>query len=126
MPGETTTTSKRNKKCPVCREPMGWVEGLLTDSGRDSTQGRYGCTTCGVISKMGESRATRRGRRTAHELSGVHCMDKRITSQSVGTQIGILRERMHCATCENNAGDPCTCNGKCNCLYCRERRNREE
>ncbi len=120
--GKALSFNKKNKKCPVCKKPMGWVEGLLRDGSREPTTGRYGCVPCGVIDKMQDSRATRRGKRMAEDLVGVPCMDKRITSQSVGVQIGILRAQQHCATCGNNMGDPCTCKGKCNCVYCRERK----
>jgi late competence protein required for DNA uptake (superfamily II DNA/RNA helicase) len=107
-------------ECPRCKKEMRWQEGLLTDAGsRDGTVGKYYCLKCRVFGKAKEGRATRAGRKMAHGMVGVHVMDKEITKQGYATQIGILRERMHCATCGSYAGKPCKCTD-CTCLYCRE------
>jgi len=122
--GETTSISKNNEPCPECGKPMSWTEGLLWGGARDGAMGRYGCMPCRLFKKPGESRAMQRGRELANsdEFIGVYAMDKKITSLSCNTQIGLLRERQHCKTCKNNMGDPCKCGGKCNCLYCRIQR----
>ncbi len=120
--GETTTECVDNEKCPECGEPMSWAEGLLMDGGRSMEVGKFSCMKCGLFKVPKESRATRRGRKLAHDLIDVHCMDKRITQYDAATQIGILREQQHCATCGNAMGEPCTCKGKCDCLYCRIRK----
>ncbi len=123
--GEATTFNEDNDRCPECKKIMGWTEGLLRDGARDQTVGRYACVPCGILVNMKESRAIRRGKQMAETLPlDIHCMDRRITSQSVGVQLGILRAQQHCATCENTAGDPCICEGKCNCLYCRIRKGK--
>lgn len=115
-----TTSNKRNAKCPLCKEPMDWTEGLLIDGSVDFSHGRYSCVKCGVLVAPTDSRDTRKGKRMAEKLPlDISCMDERITSQNAAVQVGILRAQQHCKTCSNNMGDPCTCEGKCNCLYCR-------
>jgi hypothetical protein len=108
---------------------MRWKEGLLDDSGsRDMTVGRHFCVPCNLTCKPTESRAIRKGKKLAESgvLKGAHALDKRVTSMSLGNQLGYLRARQHCATCGNNMGEPCTCKGKCNCLYCKIERGEEE
>ncbi len=108
-------------KCPECKKTMKWQEGLLVDGTRDMSFGRYYCLDCRIFAKSTESKGIRKGRKMAPELTGVHCMDKKITSQSTASQIGILRERMHCSTCNSYYPDnPCKCTD-CDCLYCREK-----
>ena len=120
--GERTTESITNDTCPICKKPMQWTEGLLSDGGLHVDTGRYSCSTCNIFVNMEESRAVRKGRELANVLPfDIHCMDKRVTSQSCGTQIGILREQQHCATCKNDMGEPYTCDGKCNCVYCQSK-----
>ena len=124
--GEATTFNESNDRCPKCKKIMGWTEGLLQDGTRDQTVGRYACIPCGVLVHMKESRAVRKGKKMAETLPlDISCMDKRITSQSLGVQLGILRAQMHCATCKNDWGDPCTYKEKCDCLYCRIRRKKD-
>lgn len=119
---DATTLHRDNKKCPKCDSPMEWTEGLLRDGARDISMGRYSCPHCLLFEAPKESRATQKGRELAHDLIGVDCMSRAITGLSIATQIGILRERQHCTTCDNALGEPCTCKGKCDCLYCREHR----
>jgi hypothetical protein len=105
-------------KCPDCNKTMQWQEGLLSDSGaRNMEVGRHYCPDCYLFASPEESRALKKGRRMAHSLVGVHAMDKKITSNSVAVQIGILRERQHCTTCGNIVGEVCKCIN-CKCLYC--------
>jgi hypothetical protein len=101
---------------------MGWTEGLLSDGALDITKGRYGCSHCNIFMKQTESRAIIKGRALAHTLKIKHVLDKKLTKHSCATQIGFFRELQHCATCHNDFGDPCTCKGKCNCLYCKNLR----
>ncbi len=105
--------------CPSCQNEMKWQEGLLIEGSGDDTLGRYYCLFCRIFAMPEESRAITKGRKMAHELIGVAAMDKKITSQSCSTQVGILRERQHCATCNSYSAKPCECKG-CDCLYCRE------
>jgi hypothetical protein len=124
--GETTTTSAQNDLCPECGKLMAWTEGLLGGAGaRGVETGRCSCLPCRIFMKPVESRDITKGKKMAENLRGVHFMDKKITKQSCAVQIGILRARQHCKTCDNSMGDPCTCNGKCNCLYCRDRRGED-
>ena len=105
--------------CPECKKTMQWQEGLLVDGVRDMAIGKHYCLKCNIFSKSKESKGIRKGKKLAHGLIGVHAMSKKITQHSVATQIGILRERQHCAICKNNIYEPCMCTD-CNCLYCRE------
>ncbi len=112
-------------KCPKCKKPMRWQEGLLTDSGsRDTTVGREYCSNCNLRGKPTESIAVSNGKRLAKNLRGVRAMDKRITQHSSATQIGILRALQHCATCgqptyptEGRKERQCHCKA-CGCPYC--------
>jgi hypothetical protein len=93
-------------KCPICKEPMLWKEGLFNDGYRDMTVGRYYCTPCGVAAKMKESNGVRKGRKLLKELDGVDCLDKRITGLPNAVQIGLLRERQKAAlTAQEEAQD---------------------
>lgn len=114
-------------KCPECKKPMKWQEGLLTGSGeRDMTVGRYYCSSCNLWSTQTESRGLRKGKKLAHKLKGVHAMDKRITKHSLEVQLGILRAKQHCETCKlptyprTEWQDWCRCED-CNCLYCQDK-----
>ena len=79
-------------KCPECKNSMKWIEGLLSNGVRDMNVGRYYCADCLLWSKESESNAIREGKRIGEMLpKNISCMDKRITSQSVPVQIGILR-----------------------------------
>jgi len=94
-----TTTDPHNKECPECKRPMSWTEGLLSDSGvKDIVVGRYSCLSCRLSEKPQESKGVSVGRVMAHDLVGVDAMDKQITRLPTAVQIGILRERQHCAT----------------------------
>jgi len=110
-------------KCPECKKPMKWKEGLLSESGhRDMSIGRYYCPNCKLCKTPEESKGIRKGRTMAHSLVGVRVMDKQITKQRCAIQIGILRERQHCKTCgkphySSNKTIPCLCTD-CDCLYC--------
>ena len=114
-------------KCPKCKTSMLWQEGLLDDGGgRDMSVGRYYCTDCGIIGLPMPSNAVREGGELADKMVDVGAMDREITKRSVGSQLGILRARQHCATCHQPtySSDPkpeheCHCT-KCKCLYCRE------
>lgn len=111
-------------KCPECKIPMRWKEGLLTEAGgKDIAVGRFYCTECNLWCKPIESRAIKRGRKLAKDLVNVHCLDKKITKYSCAEQIGIFREMQHCKTCglpnysRTELSDFCMCED-CNCLYC--------
>lgn len=81
-------------KCPVCKEPMKWKEGLLNDCAvRDMTVGRWYCIPCRLSGKAQDSRALKEGRKRAKGLEGISAFDKIITSLPTAVQIGILRER---------------------------------
>lgn len=82
-------------KCPLCKKPMKWKEGLLTDAGsRDMTVGRYYYPSpCNVSAKMQDSRGIKEGRKRAKEFEGVGATDQRILALPTSVQIGILRER---------------------------------
>jgi len=123
MIGERTNIDKTNDLCPECGNPMGWTEGLLKDGGVDSTVGRYGCMPCRIFAKPTESRAIRKGKELAPQYVKKRNRVRSIMKYKIGTQIGILRALQHCATCDNDAGSPCTCNGKCNCPHCMDRGN---
>jgi hypothetical protein len=81
-------------KCPLCKEPMEWKEGLLTSDGaRDVTTGRYYCRPCCVSMKMQDSRAIQEGRKKAKEFENIKWNDKRMLRLPTAVQIGILREK---------------------------------
>jgi len=81
------------KKCPICKKPMEWQEGLLSDGHRDMTVGRYYCKPCKLAHKMQDSKGVIKGKKLAHEFIGVSAMDKRILALPTAVQIGLLRER---------------------------------
>ena len=83
------------KKCPQCKNKMGWQEGLLRDGWRDMTKGRYYCTPCRLVGPMKDSKLIIEGKRKSKIYDGISAMDKRITSLPGVVQIGILRERQH-------------------------------
>lgn len=118
--GERTSTDESNDKCPICNKPMGWTEGLLNSTGSvDGTVGRYGCIDCRLFEREKESRATTKGRELAHTLKIKNPFDKNLIKYDIATQIGYFREIQHCKTCKNNMGEPCICEGNCDCLYCK-------
>jgi hypothetical protein len=81
-------------KCPVCKEPMKWKEGLLDSSGgKDHTAGRYYCVPCRVSGKPQDGRAIKEGRKRAKEFEGIPALDKRMLALPCMVQLGILRER---------------------------------
>lgn len=121
--GETTTTHSTNEKCPECGKPMSWTEGLLKHGSRDKGVGRFSCRPCGLFKTPGDSREIREGKAMASEFVGQRNVVKKIMRFSGTVQLGILRALQHCKTCENDAGDPCTCEGKCSCPHCLDRGN---
>ena len=82
--------NKNNKKCPKCKEPMIWIEGLLIDGYIDRMYGRYSCDNCNLSFKSTESRAAKKGRRLAQTIRGLNADN--IKEYPVAVQIGILRE----------------------------------
>lgn len=113
------------KECPECKGPLSWKV----------VRGTYGnplynglCSKCNIILRGRETPDVTKGRALAHELIGVNCMDKKITKLSGDVQLGILRERMHCSTCDKptypiqSKEDDCLCDG-CDCLFCREKKD---
>ena len=121
--GETTTIDRTNEECPECGKPMGWTEGLLSAGSRKPDVGRYSCLPCGLFKKSTDSRAIRKGKAMAPEFVGKRNVVSSIRGLGVGVQLGILRALQHCRTCKNNAGTPCTCDGKCDCPHCLDRGN---
>lgn len=111
-------------KCPQCKSPMKWQEGLLSEGSRDMTVGRFYCD-CGVAMKQGESIAVQEGRKLTEELKDEPALGHEITKRPMATQIGILRGRQHCTTCGKPSYGkitiPCKCED-CYCFYCRERK----
>ena len=81
------------EKCPICKKPMSWQEGLLHDGARNYSTGRYFCIPCRISGKMKDSRELRKGRKLAKNFKGISALDKRITRLSTAMQLGILRGR---------------------------------
>lgn len=83
---------KPEKKCPNCdSKDIDW-KIVRDELGTPSYNGL--CKNCNAIMRGREPPEITRGRKLEKgELKGVYCMDKRITSLSCNTQIGILRER---------------------------------
>lgn len=110
------------KECPECKGLLSW-KVVRMDWGKSEYNGL--CSKCNIVLKGRETPDLKKGRLMAEELIGVHVMDKRITKHNADVQLGILRTKMHCATCgrphygSKPPDDKCACTD-CECLYCRE------
>ena len=108
---------KPEEKCSECKGKILW-KSIVDDLGAPLYQGH--CPKCAIVFKGREDPELARGRKLAENLINVSCMDKRVTQHSVNTQIGFLRAKQHCATCEGSyLYDSCKCKN-CKCLHCQE------
>lgn len=81
------------KKCPVCGGKIDW-KVVHSEMGAPAYNGLCQTPGCNTLLKDRETPEVTRGKELERgELKGVDCMDKRITSLSCDTQIGLLRER---------------------------------
>ncbi len=85
------------KECPECNGKIQWIT-VHSAYGAPIYQGH--CPKCNIIFRGRETPQVAKGKRMAKDLIGVGCMDKRITSQPCDVQIGILRAKQHCKTCQ--------------------------
>lgn len=87
--------NKPEKKCPLCGGKINWK--VVHDCwGVPAYNGLCLNPKCNAVMRGRETPEVTRGKKLERgELKGVDCMDKRITSLSCDTQIGILRQRMH-------------------------------
>ena len=81
---------KPEKCCPECKGEINWK--VVWKLGAPQYNGL--CKKCNIVFRKRETPEVTRGKQLERgELNGVDCMDKRITSLSLQTQLGILRER---------------------------------
>ena len=102
------------ENCPECGGRIHWR--TIHHIGAPIYNGH--CPKCNIVFRNRETPQIAKGKRMAKDLIGVHCMDKRITSQPCDVQIGILRAKQHCKTCQQLSYN-CKCIG-CNCICCME------
>jgi len=77
--------------CPECEGRIDW-RVVWNKLGAPQYNGL--CKKCNAVFRGRETPEVTRGKELERgELKGVDCMDRRITSLSVQTQLGILRER---------------------------------
>ncbi len=107
--------------CPQCEGKIHW-KVVHSELGAPMYNGH--CPKCAIVFRNRETPEVTKGRVLAKELIGVGAMDKRITSQSCDTQIGILREKQHCKTCGGLSWE-CKCKD-CKCINCMENKHFKE
>jgi len=84
---------KPEKCCPECKGEINWK---VVWNGVGAPQYNGLCKKCNIVLRKRETPEVTRGKQLERgELNGVDCMDKRITSLSLQTQLGILRERQN-------------------------------
>ena len=109
------------KECPECKGLLGWktVRGVFSEPLFNGY-----CKKCNLILRGRETPDLKKGRLMAGDLIDVKVMDKKITKHNGDVQLGILRAKMHCATCNrpHYGADPpedkCLCTA-CKCPYCK-------
>ncbi len=80
-------------KCPKCKKPMEWVEGLLDNDGNKCLEhGRYHCVSCKISCKSQESKAIMKGRKMARGYKNIPVLSNQMLSLPPMEQLGILRE----------------------------------
>lgn len=82
---------KPEKYCPKCKGQINW-KVIWNDLGAPQYNGI--CKKCNIVLRGRETPEVTYGKELERGiLKGVHCLDRRITSLSIQTQLGILRER---------------------------------
>jgi hypothetical protein len=84
--------NKNNRKCPECKQPMVWYEGLIQGKVLDFAVGRYACDKCNLLGKTQDSREMMKGRRMAKQYKYPNFKWTDIAYMSIPKQLGILRE----------------------------------
>lgn len=112
---------KPEENCPECGGKIHW-KTVYSELGAPIYNGH--CPKCAIVFRNRECPEVTKGKNLAKELIGAGAMDKRITSQSCNTQIGILRAKQHCKTCGGLSWE-CKCEN-CNCISCMENKSHKE
>lgn len=112
------TMPKPEKACPMCNKVLEWVI-IRTEGGAINYNGY--CFKCHICLKNRELPDHTKGRKLAPSLVKFHALDKQITKYNTDVQVGILRARHFCTTCQFPVYGikpvSCICTD-CTCLYC--------